>query len=190
MALTQVMDAKTDLNTMPDTYYAYLCARYVLKRRWLEAEPAIMTDPFFAYLYARDVRKRRWEEAEPVIKASPYWDDYAEHFNIKENKMNTDIIEAVITLNNGTESIIEFPSILEAEQWRGQFNYRPAFICINIEKTTYVRPADVQSVTFNKSLIEMRNLAKEEQLQRERAYNAHLSQTVGGLTASPANLLF
>lgn len=72
----------TDLSTMTP-YDAYLYASDVLKRRWKEAEPVIITDSASACYYAFYVLERRWKEAEPVIKASIFWDDYAKHFNIE-----------------------------------------------------------------------------------------------------------
>lgn len=95
------------------------------------------------------------------------------------------LIKATITLNNGTESIIEFPSIVEAEQWRLMLRYNAIFLCIDLEKATYVKTRDIQSITFNKSLIEMTNLAKEESTQRERVINSHLGQMAGGIQPSP-----
>ena len=55
-----------------DLIHGYLYARDVIKGRWPEAEPYIMTDPYFAYLYANDVMEgKRWPEAEPYIMKDP-----------------------------------------------------------------------------------------------------------------------
>lgn len=52
---------------------AYRYAVGVINGRWPEAEPVIMKDPKWAYNYAKDVIKRRWPEAEPVIMKDPMW---------------------------------------------------------------------------------------------------------------------
>ena len=199
---------EAELVIMTDPRWAFYYARDVRKAPWPEAEPIIknsifwddyvkhfnikekeMTDlstmtPYDAYCYARDVRKAPWPEAESVIRGSRWWDSYVKYFNIKEKETNN-LIKAIITLNNGTESIIEFPSSLEAEQWRLMLRYNTIFLCIDFEKATYVKTRDIQSITFNKSLIEMTNLAKEESTQRERVINSHLGQMAGGIQPSP-----
>ena len=48
-------------------------AKHVIKGRWPEAEPAIMTDPDAAGLYANDVIKGRWPEGEWAIAQDPGW---------------------------------------------------------------------------------------------------------------------
>ena len=57
-----------------DSWYAYRYARYVMKGRWVEAEPYIMKTTCGAYYYARRVINGRWKEAEPCIMEDP---DYA-----------------------------------------------------------------------------------------------------------------
>ena len=49
------------------SYKAYEYARFVLKKRWPQAEKLILNCPESAYLYARHVMKKRWKEAEPVV---------------------------------------------------------------------------------------------------------------------------
>ena len=56
-----------------DPYYAYRYAYDIIKGRWLEAEPIIMTNSECTYLYSRYVIKRRWPEAEPIFMTDPYW---------------------------------------------------------------------------------------------------------------------
>jgi hypothetical protein len=50
---------------------AYLYARYVIKGRWPEGEPAIATHPQAAYQYARDIIRGRWPEGEAAIDKDP-----------------------------------------------------------------------------------------------------------------------
>ena len=62
---------------------AGLYAKYILQKRWPEAEPTIMKSPLYAYHYAYWVIKDRWKEAEPYIqKDSDLWDTYKEDFKI------------------------------------------------------------------------------------------------------------
>jgi hypothetical protein len=70
--LTTINQEKTDrYKTLllrygdPSLIRAY--AKNVIKGRWPEAEPFIITMPVSAVYYARDVVKGRWPEAEPVI---------------------------------------------------------------------------------------------------------------------------
>ena len=56
-----------------DIYDLYYYARDVIKGRWPEAEPHIMTDPRWAYRYALDVIKGRWPEAESIIMTDSEW---------------------------------------------------------------------------------------------------------------------
>jgi hypothetical protein len=65
-----------------DPVYAYNYARDVIKGRWLEAEPYIITDTYSAYWYACYVMKERWLEAEPLIKKSEVtWQRYGKVFS-------------------------------------------------------------------------------------------------------------
>lgn len=67
-----------------DTYYSLYYALHTIKRRWPEAEHHIMKDAYIAYLYARDVIKSRWLEAEPYIKEGLSWCRYYEQqFGVK-----------------------------------------------------------------------------------------------------------
>ena len=50
-----------------DSYRLYLYARDIIKGRWPEAEPVIMTDPNLAYWYAKNIIEGRWPEAEKYI---------------------------------------------------------------------------------------------------------------------------
>ena len=65
--------------------YAFLYARGVMRSRWIEAEPAIMTHPTYAEWYAEFVLAKdpewtsikghengRWPEAENYIMKDPY----------------------------------------------------------------------------------------------------------------------
>ena len=52
--------------------YAYWYAENVMKCRWVEAEPLILTKAELAYAYSRDVIKGVWQEAEPIILTDPY----------------------------------------------------------------------------------------------------------------------
>jgi len=64
--------------------YLYWYVIDVIKGRWKEAEPVILTHPWSAYLYARNVIKGRWEEAESIISTeSGYKECYEDHFNCK-----------------------------------------------------------------------------------------------------------
>ena len=56
-----------------DAERAYYYAEGIIKGRWPEAEPTIMTSPVWAYNYAVDVIEERWPEAEPTIMTSPEW---------------------------------------------------------------------------------------------------------------------
>ncbi len=68
---------------MKHARYAYMYAKYILKRPWPEAEPYIMKDPKWAYWYAAYILKRRWPEAEPyIMKDSHWWAVYKEHFEL------------------------------------------------------------------------------------------------------------
>ena len=61
---------------MKNSGWAYEYARDILKKRWEEAEEYVIKSPRYAYLYARDVMKNRWREAEPYIIKNPelaYW---------------------------------------------------------------------------------------------------------------------
>jgi hypothetical protein len=51
---------------------AYLYARYIIKGRWIEAEPVIMKNPYYAYQYAKNVLQKRWPDAEPYIMNDLY----------------------------------------------------------------------------------------------------------------------
>jgi hypothetical protein len=51
--------------------------------RWPEAEPAIINRPDYAAEYAKFILKRRWLEAEPIIKQKVHdWVRYKNHFGI------------------------------------------------------------------------------------------------------------
>ena len=66
-----------------DSWHAYLYASYVIKDRWVEAEPIIMIDPQSAYYYATTIMDERWLEAEDVIRANLYWgSQYRRYFEI------------------------------------------------------------------------------------------------------------
>jgi hypothetical protein len=54
-----------------DPDYAYRYARDVLMGRFPEGEAAIATEPYLAYLYARDVLKGRFPEGEAAIAKNP-----------------------------------------------------------------------------------------------------------------------
>ena len=56
--------------------YAYIYAKDIIKGRWPEAEPYIMTDAECAYFYANYVIKGRWPEAEPYIMKGPVYAYY------------------------------------------------------------------------------------------------------------------
>ena len=49
----------------------YFYAKDIIKGRWPEAEPLIMTDLTWAFYYARNIINGRWPEAEPVIMKDP-----------------------------------------------------------------------------------------------------------------------
>jgi hypothetical protein len=53
--------------------YSYQYAYFIIKGRFLEAEPVIMTSTPFSYYYAGDIIKGRWVEAEPIIMKDPYY---------------------------------------------------------------------------------------------------------------------
>ena len=68
------LEAEPIIMTSPEWSYRY--AHNVIKGRWLEGEEIIMSDPKFSYWYALDVIKGRWPEAEATIMTSPelaYW---------------------------------------------------------------------------------------------------------------------
>jgi hypothetical protein len=50
-----------------DVKLAFLYARSVIKGRWEEAEPYIMSAPALILPYAKDVIKGRWYEAERCL---------------------------------------------------------------------------------------------------------------------------
>ncbi len=52
--------------------YSYQYAYFIIKGRFLEAEPVIMTSPQFSYYYAGYIIKGRWIEAEDIILKSGY----------------------------------------------------------------------------------------------------------------------
>lgn len=58
-------EAEPIILTRPSSSYLY--AQRIIKGRWPEAEPLIMKHPNFAYKYANWVIKGRWPEAEPII---------------------------------------------------------------------------------------------------------------------------
>lgn len=67
---------------LTNTYYAYWYAVRVIKGRWPELEPYIIKHRF-AYHYARDCIKVRWIEAEPYIKRDKdLWYDYCKEFGL------------------------------------------------------------------------------------------------------------
>ena len=58
---------------------AGLYAKYILQKRWPEAEPTIMKNPLYAYHYAVWVLQSPWPEAEPYIMKDPeLWELYTE----------------------------------------------------------------------------------------------------------------
>ena len=60
---------------------AYFYARLVIKERWPEAEPVIMTSPENAYWYVEYVIKARWPEAESAIKwHETFWKWYKDEY--------------------------------------------------------------------------------------------------------------
>ena len=62
---------------------AYFYSRDIIKGRWPEAEPYIMTKPASACWYAIDIIKGRWPEAESIIKENDYlWKLYCWEFGI------------------------------------------------------------------------------------------------------------
>jgi len=70
-----------------DAWYAYQYAEWVLKGRWLEAEPTIMKDMQITYWYVRDVIQGCWPEAEPIIMKEKYWwKQYQEFLNTLEKE--------------------------------------------------------------------------------------------------------
>jgi len=66
----------------PEDLYDY--AKDIIKGRWPEAEPTIMTSPAYAYHYAYGVIKGSWPEAEPIIMASPGYAYYYSKYIIKD----------------------------------------------------------------------------------------------------------
>ena len=50
-----------------DPYWLYWYTRYVIGRRWQEAEEYIKKNPRWAYWYALDIVENRWPEAEEYI---------------------------------------------------------------------------------------------------------------------------
>lgn len=70
-------EAESYVKDDPHSAYNYAAAS---RQRFLEGEPAIKTNPFYAALYAKYILKRRWPEAEEAIKKSRYWFDYRSHF--------------------------------------------------------------------------------------------------------------
>lgn len=66
-------------------WYSHLYALTVIKSRWLEAESNLITDPYRAYCYAQQVINGRWLEAESIIcTQSSVWKHYKRYFNIQE----------------------------------------------------------------------------------------------------------
>jgi len=53
--------------------WAYRYAEAIIKGRWPEAEPYIMESVEYAYMYAQFVIKGRWKEAEETIMTEKYW---------------------------------------------------------------------------------------------------------------------
>jgi hypothetical protein len=64
-------------------------ARYVLKRRWLEAEPYIMKDQNLALVYATALMDERWLELEKSCDTKSYhWEQYCDKFNVSFNYLH------------------------------------------------------------------------------------------------------
>lgn len=64
-------------NALKDPYIAYDYARYVLCKRWPEAEPLIATSTVWAFEYACNVIGGRFLEGEEAIKKDPLrWHKY------------------------------------------------------------------------------------------------------------------
>jgi hypothetical protein len=61
----------TEVDASPDYIVCYY-ARYVIKGRWLVAEPIILRNVPRSYEYAREVIKDRWPEAEFGITKESY----------------------------------------------------------------------------------------------------------------------
>lgn len=63
---------------------SYMYAKYIIKKRFPEGEPAIMKDSYNAFWYVKSVLKCRWLEAEErnVFGGGYRWHLYRELFNI------------------------------------------------------------------------------------------------------------
>lgn len=62
---------KVEQQILKNSDYATQYSIKILKRRWLEAEPIILTSPSNTILYANELIKGRWLEAEPILKIHP-----------------------------------------------------------------------------------------------------------------------
>lgn len=60
----------SDKETFLEEIYDY--AR-MTNSRWKEGEEYIVDSPKWAFMYARYVMRKRWDKAEPYIMKSPYW---------------------------------------------------------------------------------------------------------------------
>jgi len=72
--LRQFSDMKDLMKNASDedkAFWAYWYAHKVIKGRWEEAEPIIMTSPEETCYYARNIIKGRWKEAEPITLTDP-----------------------------------------------------------------------------------------------------------------------
>jgi hypothetical protein len=81
-----------------DPSYAYMYARHIINRRWIEAEDIISTEPNVAYFYAQNVIKSRWIEAEDIIATNSQYAYLYAYYIIKgklpENMHNMMLIHA------------------------------------------------------------------------------------------------
>ena len=78
----RAVDLKPVLHILKkEVFQSYYYALYVLKGRFIEAEPYIMKSPYYAAMYARDIFKGRWVEAEfYIMKDVCSWDAYYRYF--------------------------------------------------------------------------------------------------------------
>jgi hypothetical protein len=59
---------------------AYIYALEIVKGRWEQGEPVIMSESYWSYCYTRNIIKCRWEQAEPIIVTNAYLAyKYAQH---------------------------------------------------------------------------------------------------------------
>ena len=76
---------KLEVFILENAKASYDYAVYIIKDRWVEAEPIIAKDGESASLYARNVIKGRWAEGEPIILRSSKW-SYNYAYNVIKDR--------------------------------------------------------------------------------------------------------